>query len=54
MKLTTLEKVAHSLETMTHRVVVPAETAARARLAIDRMISIGGGQHGQLELSAAR
>jgi quinolinate synthase len=54
MKLTTLEKVAQSLETMTHRVVVPEETAARARLAIDRMISIGGGQHGQLELSAAR
>ena len=38
MKLTTLEKVAHSLETMTHRVVVPEDIASRARLAIDRMI----------------
>ena len=54
MKLTTLEKVAHSLETMTHRVTVPEEIASRARLAIERMISTGGGQQGQLELSATR
>jgi hypothetical protein len=25
-----------------HRITVPAEIAARARLAIDRMVSIGG------------
>lgn len=54
MKLTTLDKVAHSLETMTHRVVVPEAIASRARLAIDRMISIGGEQQGRLELSATR
>jgi quinolinate synthase len=54
MKLTTLEKVAHSLETMTHRVTVPEDIASRARLAIERMISIGGGQQGRLELSATR
>jgi quinolinate synthase len=53
MKLTTLEKVAYSLETMTHRIVVPEEIASRARLAIDRMVSIGG-QQGAMELSAAR
>jgi quinolinate synthase len=43
MKLTTLESVERSLETMTHRIVVPAAIASRARLAIERMVSIGGG-----------
>lgn len=42
MKLTTLESLERSLETMTHRIVVPAPIAARARLAIERMVSIGG------------
>ncbi|MBK5189516.1 MAG: quinolinate synthase NadA [Gemmatimonadaceae bacterium] len=42
MKLTTLEKVKRSLETMEHRITVPPEIADRARLAIERMISIGG------------
>ena len=42
MKLTTLEKVKHSLETLEHRITVPKEIADRARLAIERMISIGG------------
>ena len=42
MKLTTLEKVKHSLEAMEHRITVPKEVADRARLAIERMISIGG------------
>jgi len=42
MKLTTLEKVKHSLETMEHQITVPKEIADRARLAIERMISIGG------------
>jgi quinolinate synthase len=42
MKVTTLEKVKHSLEAMEHRITVPADIADRARLAIERMISIGG------------
>lgn len=41
MKLTTLDKVQRSLETMTHRITVPADVAARARVAIERMVSIG-------------
>jgi quinolinate synthase len=44
MKVTTLPKVKRALETMTHRITVPAATAARARRAIERMIAIGG-QH---------
>jgi len=44
MKVTTLPKVKRALETMTHRITVPAGTAARARRAIERMIAIGG-QH---------
>ena len=43
MKLTTLESLARSLETMTHRIVVPERIAGRARLAIERMVSIGAG-----------
>ena len=39
MKLTTLEKVAASLETLTPRVTVDPEIAARARVAIERMIA---------------
>ena len=54
MKLTTLPKVLHALETMTHRVTVPASTASRARIAIERMVSIGGAPAGQLELSVSR
>jgi quinolinate synthase len=42
MKLTTLPKLLHSLETMTHHVVVPDDVASRARLAIERMVAIGG------------
>jgi quinolinate synthase len=42
MKVTTLEKVKHSLEAMEHRITVPVDVAGRARLAIERMISIGG------------
>ncbi len=42
MKLTTLASVRRSLETMTHRIVVPEPIASRARLAIERMVSIGG------------
>jgi quinolinate synthase len=43
MKVTTLPKVLASLEKMQHRITVPADIASRARLAIERMVSIGGG-----------
>ncbi|HEY2734041.1 MAG TPA: quinolinate synthase NadA, partial [Polyangiales bacterium] len=42
MKVTTLPKVAASLERLEHRITVPADIANRARLAIERMVSIGG------------
>ncbi len=42
MKVTTLAKVAESLEHLRHHITVPADIAARARLAIERMVSIGG------------
>ena len=42
MKVTTLAKVKRSLETLEHRITVPTDVADRARLAIERMISIGG------------
>ncbi len=42
MKRITLEKVASALERMQPRVTVPPEIAARARLAIDRMIAVSG------------
>jgi quinolinate synthase len=42
MKVTTLRKVLESLETLTHHITVPADVAARAYRAIERMISIGG------------
>src|SRR6187401_1255293 len=51
MKVTTLPKIVHSLERMQHRITVPAAIAERARLAIERMISIGGNQ--KLPLSPA-
>jgi quinolinate synthase len=44
MKVTTLPKVKRALQTMTHRITVPADVASRARLAIERMVAIGG-QH---------
>ena len=43
MKVTTLPKVLASLKRMQHRITVPEGIAARARLAIERMVSIGGG-----------
>ena len=42
MKVTTLPKVLRSLREMQHRITVPPEIAQRARLAIERMVSIGG------------
>jgi quinolinate synthase len=42
MKVTTLPKVLASLQRLEHRITVPEEIASRARLAIERMVSIGG------------
>jgi quinolinate synthase len=42
MKVTKLEGVLESLRTMRHHITVPADIAARARLAIERMVAIGG------------
>jgi quinolinate synthase len=41
MKVTTLPKVYRALERMQHRITVPEAVAARARLAIERMVAIG-------------
>jgi quinolinate synthase len=41
MKVTTLEKVRDSLAEGKHRITVDEATAARARLAIERMVAIG-------------
>ena len=42
MKVTTLPKVYHALQLLEHRITVPPDIAARARLAIERMVAIGG------------
>jgi quinolinate synthase len=42
MKVTTLDKVRDSLRDMQHEITVDPETAGKARLAIERMVSIGG------------
>ncbi len=46
MKVTTLPKVRDALRHLQHPITVPAEIADRARLAIERMVAIGGGQPG--------
>jgi quinolinate synthase len=43
MKVTTLPKVRDALIRNQHRITVPVEIAKRARLAIERMVAIGGG-----------
>jgi quinolinate synthase len=40
MKKITLEKILHSLRTMTHEVVVDPEIASRARHAVERMLDV--------------
>ncbi|MEN6464963.1 MAG: quinolinate synthase NadA [Syntrophaceae bacterium] len=40
MKLTTLEKILWSLEEMTHEVRVPEDVARKARVSIDKMLSL--------------
>jgi quinolinate synthase len=42
MKVTTLPKVLSSIEHLQYPITVPADVAARARGAIERMIAIGG------------
>ena len=42
MKVTTLPKVLAALQQNQFRITVPSDIAARARLAIERMVSIGG------------
>jgi len=42
MKVTTLPKVLSSLKHMRHHITVDADTAAKARGAIERMVSVGG------------
>lgn len=42
MKVTTLPKVLAALERLEHRITVAPDVAARAKLAIERMVSIGG------------
>jgi quinolinate synthase len=44
MKVTTLPKIEASLERLRYRITVAPDVAARARLAIERMIAIGGNQ----------
>ena len=40
MKRITLDGILHSLQTMSHEVIVPADVAARARKPIDRMLAV--------------
>lgn len=42
MKVTTLAKVRDALQYLQHRITVPDDIASRAKLAIERMVSIGG------------
>ncbi len=44
MKRITLPKILWSLQTMQHKVEVAADVAARARLAVDRMLAVGKGR----------
>lgn len=44
MKQITLPRILRSLETMEHEVVVAPEVAARARLAVERMLAVGRGK----------
>ncbi len=52
MKVTTLPKVRDSLVHTKHRITVPPEVAKRARLAIERMVAIGGGAKQSLSPTA--
>lgn len=54
MKRITLPKILHSLETLEHRVEVPAEMAARARRSVARMLAIGRGASAGVRTAGAR
>jgi quinolinate synthase len=41
MKRITLENIQRSLETMTHEIIIDPDIAARARLAVERMLAVG-------------
>ena len=43
--MTTLPKVRDALERLQYHITVPPDVAGRARLAIERMVAIGGGAH---------
>ena len=53
MKVTTLPKVRDALEHLQHEITVPSATAKKARLAIERMIAIGGKGGPALSLTPA-
>lgn len=53
MKVTTLPKVLQSLERMQYPVRVDPAVAARARLAIERMVAVGGGNTTPLSMAPA-
>jgi quinolinate synthase len=40
MRRITLPKILHSLQTLTHEVTVEPEIAARARVAVERMLAV--------------
>jgi quinolinate synthase len=40
MKRITLDGILHSLQTMTHEVIVPDDIAVRAKAPIDRMLAV--------------
>jgi len=40
MKRITLKNIRHSLENLTHEVVIPAAIAQRARESVERMIAV--------------
>jgi quinolinate synthase len=41
MKRITLENIRTSLATMTHQIEIPPDIAARARVAVTRMLEVG-------------
>ena len=46
MKRITLPRIVEALEKLQYPVEVPAEVAARARLAVERMLAVGRGGRG--------
>ena len=46
MNTITLPKILHSLQTMTHEVVIDPDVADRARRAVERMMEVGRGSGG--------